>query len=73
MRGGEIVVTVTPPLNTLIFGIPHLFVPVTITLFDNGGVGAAVGGTGMAFICCDELNLVILLCKPPTDPPRIGE
>lgn len=63
------VVTVTPPLETFEFGIPHLLEPITITLLDNGGVGTALGGTGIEFICCDELSLVMLLCKPPTDPP----
>lgn len=45
------VVTVTPPLETLLFGILHLLDPVTIILFDNGGVGTADGGTGREFIC----------------------
>lgn len=68
--GGEIVVTVTPPQETLVFGMPHLLDPVTIILLESGGVGTADDGTGREFICCEELSLVILLCRPPTDPPK---
>ena len=25
------------------------------------------------FICCDELKRVMLLCKPPTEPPEMGK
>lgn len=71
MRGGEIIVTVTPPLETLLLGIPHLLEPVTIMLLESGGgVGTAEGATGSEFICWDELSLVMLLCRPPTDPPK---
>lgn len=62
--------TVTPPLETLLLGMPHLLEPVTIILLESGGVGTAEGGTGREFICCEELSLVMLLCRPPTDPPR---
>lgn len=55
------------------FGMPHLLVPVTMTLLLSGGVGTTVcdviGGVGTELICCDELKRVILLCRPPTEPP----
>lgn len=50
--------------------MPHLLEPVTIILLESGGVGTADGGTGREFICCEELSLVMLLCRPPTDPPN---
>lgn len=58
--GGEIVVTVTPPLETLTLAVDHLLV--------GGFVGTVLLDEFefCALICCDELKRVILLCNPPT-------
>lgn len=54
--GCEMVVTVTPPLDTLTFAVDHLLALVVTVLFEQFGV--------WALICCEELKRVILLCSP---------
>lgn len=56
-----VVVTVTPPLVTLYCLEGPVVLDVTIGDLELMGLDSK-------FICWLELNRVILLCKPPTDP-----
>ena len=59
-----VVVTVTPPLVTLYC----LEAPVVLDV-TTGDLGFI--GFDNKFICWLELNRVMLLCKPPTEPTRL--
>lgn len=62
-RGGDIVVTVMAPLD--------LPLP-TAPLDDNDGLlldAVLLVPFGGVLICCEDERRVMLLCKPPTEPP----